>query len=273
MSFDLYEAATLEQLKPLVSPSDYRKAVLVVNDARRAMAALNEESSSANRKNFTEAEAVLSSFVGGLVEAHLEGSKRGAKAATGEVFANKLKCWEFLQGAGWQVSRALFYRHCRENKLPREKNGKYTRANVEAYAATYCRRVDTGLKVGEEKGTVADQREAVRLEREKVRLQKERRELELIEGKSIPRAEVELMIVGRAVSFLSHLRAMVQMHASDLIHIVGGDQSRATEMIAELQGLIEEHVSTFARDVEFKVMLAPAGVDQSQPDDLDDSDE
>ena len=43
------------------------------------------------------------------------------------------------------------------------------------------------------------------------------------------------MIVGRAVAFLSHLRAMTQMHASDLIHIVGGDQSRATEMIAELQ--------------------------------------
>ena len=53
----------------------------------------------------------------------------------------------------------------------------------------------------------------------------------------------------------------------------GGDQSRATEMIAELQGLIEEHVATFARDVEFKVMLMPDNTAQDQPDDLDDSDE
>jgi predicted ThiF/HesA family dinucleotide-utilizing enzyme len=127
--------------------------------------------------------------------------------------------------------------------------------------------------VADTKLSVQEEREAVRLEREKVRLQKERRELELIEGKSIPRAEVELMIVGRAVAMLSHLKAMTQMRASDWIHIVDGDQSRAAELIAEIQDGIEEYLATFARDVEFKVMLAPAGDAPAQPDDLDDSDE
>ena len=81
------------------------------------------------------------------------------------------------------------------------------------------------------------------------------------------------MFVGRAVAFLSHLRAMVQMHTSDWLHIGEGNQSRAVEVIAAIQESIEEHVSTFARDVEFKVMLAPDGAAPPQPDDLDDSDE
>lgn len=188
------------------------------------------------------------------------------------TFKTVAAAWDYLEKSGWIAGRSRMYDAVRKGHLARNPDGSVDRPAVDAYAATYCKRRSAGRKSAES-ATVAEEREAVRLEREKVRLQKERRELELIEGKSIPRAEVELMIVGRAVAFLSHLRAMVQMHASDLIHIVGGDQSRATEMIAELQGLIEEHVSTFARDVEFKVMLAPDSTTQGQPDDLDDADE
>lgn len=254
-----------------ISETDKARYTVFHNAVIKCTKLYNEDPTASKLRDLRAAEKGLADLKTELAEA--APAKKQAKKPASPLFPSRTTAWTYLRDNGWLIGRTKFYEDCRENKLPREKNGKYTRANVEAYAATYCRRVDTGLRVGEEKGTVADQREAVRLEREKVRLQKERRELELIEGKSIPRAEVELMIVGRAVAFLSHLRAMVQMHASDLIHIVGGDQSRATEMIAELQGLIEEHVSTFARDVEFKVMLAPAGGDQSQPDDLDGSDE
>ena len=80
------------------------------------------------------------------------------------------------------------------------------------------------------------------------------------------------MVVGRAVIFLAHLRAMTQMKAADWIHIVNGDQSRTTELIADIQESIEEHLSTYARDVEFKITITPDDDAQPQPDDLDDSD-
>ena len=150
------------------------------------------------------------------------------------------------------------YDAVRKGHLARNPDGSVERAAVDAYAATYCKRRSAGRKSAES-ATVAEEREAVRLEREKVRLQKERRELELIEGKAIPRGEVELMVVGRAVAFLSHLRAMTQMRAGDWIHIVNGDHSRAPELIAEVWDNIEEHIATFARDVEFKVTIMPDG--------------
>ena len=188
------------------------------------------------------------------------------------VFANRARAWQYLRDNGYQISQKMFYLHCNQGKLDRRTDKKYNRADVNRYATAFCKLTPEGKKL-QPVSTTAEQKAEVDLKRAKVRLQKEQRELELLEGRSIPRAEVELMIVGRAVAFLSHLRAMVQMHTSDWLHIGEGNQSRAVEVIAAIQESIEEHVSTFARDVEFKVMLAPDNAAPEQPDDMDDGDE
>lgn len=230
----------------------------VVNCTR----AYNEEPTAVRLRDLRAAEQALED---------LKSSISGEASSPAEAFKNRLAAWEYLHLGGWHISRTQFYQHCKAGLVTREKNGKYLRESLDRYASSYCRRVDTGEKAG---ATTAEKKAEIDLLRSEVRLQKERRELELIEGKSIPRAEVELMIVGRAVAMLSHLKAMTQMRASDWIHIVDGDQSRAAELIAEIQDGIEEYLATFARDVEFKVMLAPAGdAPAAQSDDLDDSDE
>lgn len=230
----------------------------VVNCTR----AYNEEPTAARLRDLRAAEQALED---------LKSSISGGASSPAETFKNRLAAWEYLHLGGWHISRTQFYQHCKAGLVTREKNGKYLRESLDKYANGYCRRVDTGEKAG---ATTAEKKAEIDLLRSEVRLQKERRELELIEGKSIPRAEVELMIVGRAVAMLSHLKAMTQMRASDWIHIVDGDQSRAAELIAEIQDGIEEYLATFARDVEFKVILAPAGdAPAAQSDDLDDSDE
>lgn len=258
------------KLPPGISEADKARYTVFHNAVIKCTKSYNEDPTASKLRDLRAAEKGLADLKIELAET--APAKKQAKKPASPLFPSRTTAWTYLRDNGWLIGRTKFYEDCREGRLPREKNGKYTRANVEAYAATYCRRVDTGLRVGEEKGTVADQREAVRLEREKVRLQKERRELELIEGKAIPRAEVELMVVGRAVIFLAHLRAMTQMKAADWIHIVNGDQSRATELIADIQESIEEHLSTYARDVEFKITITPDDDAQPQPDDLDDSD-
>jgi hypothetical protein len=260
----------VNKFPPGISDADKARYTVFHNAVIKCTKLYNEDPTASKLRDLRAAEKGLADLKTELAEA--APAKKQAKKPASPLFPSRTTAWTYLRDNGWLIGRTKFYEDCREGRLPREKNGKYTRANVEAYAATYCRRVDTGLRVGEEKGTVADQRESVRLEREKVRLQKERRELELIEGKSIPRAEVELMVVGRAVIFLAHLRAMTQMKAADWIHIVNGDQSRATELIADIQESIEEHLSTYARDVEFKITITPDDDAQPQPDDLDDSD-
>ena len=228
----------------------------VVNCTR----AYNDEPTAARLRDLRAAEQALED---------LKSSISGGASSPAETFKNRLAAWEYLHLGGWHISRTQFYQHCKAGLVTREKNGKYLRESLDKYANGYCRRVDTGEKAG---ATTAEKKAEIDLLRSEVRLQKERRELELIEGKSIPRAEVELMVVGRAVAFLAHLRAMVQMETSDWLHIGEGNQSRAPEVIAAIQDSIDRHIATFARDVEFTVTFAPAG-EAPPADDLDDDDE
>ena len=175
---------------------------------------------------------------------------------------NRAAVLKHLQVTGWQIGRSAFYQHCNEGKLARSPDGSYSTEAVATYASTFCRRLATGKKMV---SGIAQQREEVALQRAKVALQRERRELERLEARAIPVQEAELMVVGRAVIFLAHLRAMAQMHAIDLIRIVGGDQAKAPALIADIQAHIETHVESYATDL-LQAIAARAG---AAPGDVD----
>lgn len=172
-----------------------------------------------------------------------------------DTFPNRLEAWQYLQDSGWQIGRSQFYQHCKEGRLVREKDGTYRRERVDKYASLHCRLMETGEKVNDTLARMAEEKAATELEREKVRLEKERHDMALRKGDYVPRDEVELMIVGRAVAMLAHLKAMVQMRAGDWIELVEGQQERAQELIAVLWDGIEEHLAVFAKDIEFDVIF------------------
>lgn len=250
---DLIANETIEALRPHATPAEMQRAILLTNDVRKAMVALKEESSTANRKNLIDAESVQAEFIGDLIGRYLGGSADAADLAD-DHFPHKLAAWEYLRDSGWKIGRSQFYEHCKQGRLPR-KDGRYLRADVDRYAENHCKLEATGEKVNETLARQAEEKSTTELEREKVRLERERHELAVRQGKVVEREAVELMIVGRAVAMLSHLKAMVQMQAGDWIAAVDGDQSRARELIDIVQTGIEEHIAVFARDIEFEVIF------------------
>ena len=173
------------------------------------------------------------------------------------VFEHRAAVLRHLQDTGWQIGRSQFYKHCDEGRLVREQNGTYTLAAVDTYAAAYCRRIETGKRLPEHTATLAEQREVVRLARERVKLKMEEHELAERSGALVARDEVEMMIVGRAVAMLAHLKAMVQMQAAEWIDLAEGNQARGRELIDTIWEAIEEHLSLFAKDIEFEVIFEP----------------
>jgi hypothetical protein len=177
-------------------------------------------------------------------------------------FPTRAAVLRHLLASGWQIGTTMFYRHTDEGRLARSADGTYSAAAVTTYANNFCRRLSTGKKLS---AGIAEQRDRVALERAKVALQKEQRALERLEARTIPVEAAELMIVGRAVAMISHLRAMVQMHASDLIHIMGGNQAKAPELIADIQAHIETHVESYATDL-LQAIAARAGAAPGEVD-------
>ena len=170
-----------------------------------------------------------------------------------DTFPHRVAVWKYLCESGWKISRSQFYEHCSDGKLARQEDGSYLRSDADKYAGTHCISLATGQRLGA--SAMADEKAVVALAREKVRLEREEYDLGVRKGKYIPRDEVELMIIGRAIAMLSHLNAMVQMQAEDWIAMVGGDTTRSRELIDTIQHGIEDHVSVFARDIEFEVLM------------------
>ena len=182
-------------------------------------------------------------------------------SAPPEAFPNRLAAWEYLREGGWQIGRAQFYQHCKEGRLPRQQDGSYARRDVDRYAKHHCRLLETGERINDTLSRIAEEKAATELAREKVRLERDRHDLAVRRGEYIPREEVELMIVGRAVAMLAHLKSMCRMKAPEWIDLVEGSQERGRELIDAVEAGIEEHLAVFARDVEFEVLLeknAPA---------------
>ena len=177
-------------------------------------------------------------------------------------FPTRAAVLKHLLGTGWQVGRSSFYQHTVEGKIERSPDGTYSTEAVNHYASTYCRRLATGKRLV---SGIAQQREEVALQRAKVALQRERRELERLEARAVPIDEAKLMVVGRAVCMISHLRAMVQMHAIDLIHIMDGNPAKAPELIADIQAHIETHVVSYATDL-LQAIAARAGAAPGEVD-------
>jgi hypothetical protein len=173
-----------------------------------------------------------------------------------DIFSTRLEAWQYLQDSGWQIGRSQFYQHCKEGRLLRDRSsGKYTQVAVDKYAHLHCRRLETGEKVNNTRSRMADEKAETELEREKVRLERERHDLAVRRSEYVARDEVELMIVGRAVAMLAHLKAMVQMSVPDWIELVEGKQERGRELIDAIHIGIEEHLAVFARDIEFEVIF------------------
>lgn len=254
-----------------LDPKQRQRAIVIHNAVVKCTKAYNSESTAANLRDLKAAEAEWER----IVAAAMPGIDENQDRQQDDRFENRLEAWNYLKDSGWQIGRSQFYTHCSEGRLLRERDGSYRRDRVDKYAELHCRRIETGERVNDTLSRMAEEKARTELDREKVRLEKEQHDMAIRKGEYVPRDEVELMIVGRAVAMLAHLKAMVQMRAGDLIELVEGKQDRAQELIAVLGLHVEETLSVFARDVEFEVIFEKNGnavadeVDQENEDEQD----
>ena len=239
----------ISQLVGQVGQEDKVRLVTHHNAVVKNTKAYQSDPTEARLRNLRAAEQALADEVKRLQP------EKEDQGSPDDRFANRLEAWQYLQDSGWQIGRSQFYAHCKEGRLRREKDGSYLRERVDKYAELHCRLAETGERVNDRIAKMAEEKATTELEREKVRLQKEQHDLALRLGDYVARDEVELMIVGRAVAMLSHLKAMVQMRAGDLIELVEGKQERVQELIAVLHEHIEDHLAVFAKDIEFDIIF------------------
>lgn len=251
---DLKDQEFIKQLlEAVTSASDKHRLLLMLSDHQKATNQLHGESSSSNRKNYLEAEAEYLKTVSEIANRYLpEETPENTEPTT---FPTQKAAMEYLVAAGWKVSKSHFSRHCKEKLLRPESDGSYSQKACDKYAKTWLKTVATGQKVNERMDKMQEEKLEVDLRAAKYKMEEAEFNLGVRKNKFVPRDDFELAIVGRAVAFMAHLNHTIQTEAAEWIDIVGGDQTRAPELVAAISRAVEQRMGDFAADAEFDVIL------------------
>ena len=85
-------------------------------------------------------------------------------------------------------------------------------------------------------------------------------EREALEGKLIPRDEVELELAGRAVALEAGYDHMVYTMAAGLVELVDGNQAKVDRLITAMLEAKNEWLNQYAGTVDFVVILKKEAV-------------
>ena len=146
---------------------------------------------------------------------------------------NRADVLRFLKKQQWQVTDRTFYRHCKDGKVRKNRNGFYTSRMVKKYAETWLTR-PSGKTVQQEGEDLLAEKTREEIERIRVDREHRRFKFEVEQKLYLPRADVEAELAGRAIVLDNGLTYLIQANANELIALVGGDQTRSGELVAFL---------------------------------------
>ncbi len=238
---------TKDDLEKLIAdkPQEAKiNATLLFNNRQKARVKLSEESSSTNLRNYQAAEAALMDYAVSI-----------GYGETEDTLENVAAVLQFLESAGWKVTKTSLYRHQKEGKILPDKDGHYAKKSVDKYARTFLKQTATGKRLTE----ATDDLQRRKLEKEVARLdlglKRDQFAFDKDRGLFIPRDQMEIELATRAGILVAGLKHWVQSHAADWIAAVSGDVKRVGELINTMNRDVDEHINNYAGSKEYEVII------------------
>lgn len=176
--------------------------------------------------------------------------------AVKQEFKNLTEVAAFLKEQGWKVAQRTVYRHGKEGKILSDPSGIYLLKAVQKYARLHLMMTDTRKKIRDDE--LQRNKTAAEVDKTQEQAKLARFKREILEGKYMPREEVNLELAARAGVLQDGLRYRNRTLASDLIQAVGGDQERVADLIRALDDSDRELLNQYASMKEFEVVFEGA---------------
>ncbi len=161
-----------------------------------------------------------------------------------------------LQNAGYKISRAQFYKHCKKGFIRSNPDGSVLEAEIRAYAAN-LQRVNGDLGDLNDIQHLKSKREVERLEEQIAKLKFER---EKDQGKYVPKAEVDQKIISTLIVLDVSFRQIMDMNMSDICHILKGDVKRLNNAKDYVDDRLDEMMNKLARTDSFSIKIEELNV-------------
>ena len=166
-------------------------------------------------------------------------------------FLNRRVAVKKLQDAGYKISDAQFYRHCKKGMVRINPDGSILEAEIRGYAAN-LKRVAGNIEDLNDMQSQKTQQEVKKLELQNAKLKFDQAKEK---GKYIPRADFEAELAARAAVFDTGFRHAFNVHAREWIAIVAGKPEKSADFLQDLNRVLDEVLNSYATVKTFQVVF------------------
>jgi len=175
-----------------------------------------------------------------------------------------------LLADGWQVKKQTFYNHCTAGKLMVNRGGVYTKGAVKKYAEKNLIHSSVGVSADQAAINLAAQKTQKEIRRIDIATKRDEFKFEVERKLYVLKSDVAAELAARAVVLDNGLEYMFQSSLAEMIALVQGDQSRATDLLEYLLEKKDRQMNEFASMGDFLVELEIEGVGGGFGDDGED---
>ncbi len=167
---------------------------------------------------------------------------------------------------GRKVKQSKLYQDRSAGLLRVDADGSYSLTSVKKYALTLPVITAVSPKLASQAETLSLRRAQAEAEKAEEYTKLMVRKREILEGKYIPREQLELLLAGRAVMLDEGLRAMVVRDAAELIEAAGGNPQNSKSFCDKFDEKISQLLTDYTRLEEIEVEFEPDSSDFDSAD-------
>ncbi|MDR2891613.1 MAG: hypothetical protein LBV80_00780 [Deltaproteobacteria bacterium] len=203
------------------------------------------------RKDPSSANVAALSRVTAMLE---DAEKAMSDTETPDVFNSAGAVLRYLQEEkGRQIQKTKLYDDAKIGLL-RKEGRKYRRIDVDKYAASLPLSSTPDGRVAEAEALLR-RREEAETRIQEARARTAERKDSIMAGQYVPRTDVDQELAARAATLNQGLKSKIEAAALDLVTKVGGKPKRARTLVQEMEKLIDDACSEYAKLIEFEVTL------------------
>jgi hypothetical protein len=170
-----------------------------------------------------------------------------------ESLSSILPVVEYLAAKGWKIKKSSAYKHVQQGKIRPGKDGLFYIKDVEKYARTFLKRIETGQKMSVTLETM--QKKRLKAETEKLEAQAKHWTVKakVSEGSFVDRHAFELALAQRAAVFKNDIESFIRGNAEKIIILAGGNANKTPDVIEYMMDKAAEWLNRYADEREFAV--------------------
>lgn len=171
--------------------------------------------------------------------------------AVGANFSNVADVHKYLKAQGWKISKTQLHHHVDIEKIKRD-DGKFLISSIDKYALKYLRRFD-GSKPKKDLFEIQKRRYTAELRDTEAGAAMKEMKLSLLKGEFVPRNAFEQALAQRAMFLKSDIQNFIHSQAVKIIAVVGGNATKAPDLIEFMLDQLAEWMDRYTADQEFAV--------------------